>query len=176
MTLASMTDDDARDAQLLETGRIDRLLAKYHPVILGRCIARTNVRDGEDVAQDVEFRLFREFQAGKRYPGIPYRVVVHNVIGWTLSDHFQGRPTDVPLPQGWEPRDGGFEGELVDRLWIAELVGQLPAVEQEACTLVYIRGMSPAQAAEQLGTTANNVHQRLFHARRRLEEMIDGHG
>jgi DNA-directed RNA polymerase specialized sigma24 family protein len=171
-----MTDDDARDAQLLEAGEIDRLLAKYHPVILGRCIARTNVRDGEDVAQDVEFRLFREFQAGKRYPAVPYRVVVHNVIGWTLAEHFQGRRTDVPMPLGWEPGDGGFEGELVDRLWIAELVDQLPAVEQEACTLVYIRGMSPAQAAAHLGTTANNVHQRLFHARRRLEEMIVGDG
>jgi RNA polymerase sigma factor (sigma-70 family) len=173
-----MTDDDARDAHLLEDGHIDRLLAKYHPVILGRCIARTNVRDGEDVAQDVEFRLFREFQAGKRYPGIPYRVVVHNVIRWTLAEHFQGRATDVPLPEGWEHGDGGlgFELELVDRLWIADLVEQLPPVERDACTLVYIQGMSPAQAAAELDTTPNNVHQRLFHARRRLEEMIDGDG
>jgi DNA-directed RNA polymerase specialized sigma24 family protein len=168
-----MIDDDARDAQLLESGEIDRLLAKYHPVILGRCIARTNVRDGEDVAQDVEFRLFRELQAGKRYPGVPYRVVVHNVIGWTLAEHFQGRATDVPLPEGWEHGDGGFERELVDRLWIADLVAQLPDVEREACTLVYIRGMSPAQAAAELDTTPNNVHQRLFHARRRLKETID---
>ena len=64
----------------------------------------TNVHDGQDVAQDVEFRLFREFQAGKRYPGVPYRVVVHNVIGWTLADHFAGRPTDVPLPEDWGVR------------------------------------------------------------------------
>ena len=71
-----MSDEDARDAHLLETGQIDRLLAKYHVVIVGRCIARTNVNDGQDVAQDVEFRLFREFQAAKRYPGVPYRVVV----------------------------------------------------------------------------------------------------
>jgi DNA-directed RNA polymerase specialized sigma24 family protein len=170
-----MTDEDARDAELFETGRIDRLLAKYHPVILGRCIARTNVLDGEDVAQDVEFRLYREFQAGKRYPGVPYRVVVHNVIGWTISEHFQGRRTDVPLPEGWEPGVAGFDGGLVDRLWIAELVEQLPAVERDACTLVYIQGMTPAQAAAELATTANNVHQRLFHARRRLAEMMDGH-
>ena len=169
-----MSDDDARDTQLLEEGRIDRLLAKYHPVILGRCIARTNVRDGEDVAQDVEFRLLREFQAGRRYP-VPYRVVVHNVIGWTLREHFGGRRTDVPLPDGWAPAQDGFEREVVDRLWLADLVERLPAVEREACTLVYIRGMSPAQAAVQLDTTPNNVHQRLFHARRRLEELIDGH-
>lgn len=101
-----MTDDDARDAQLLEAGQFDRLLAKYHLVILARCIRGTrNVDDGQDVAQDVEFRLFREFQAGKRYPGVPFRVVVHQVVKWTIKDHFQGRPTDVPLPDGWS-REG----------------------------------------------------------------------
>jgi RNA polymerase sigma factor (sigma-70 family) len=166
-----MSDDDARDAHLLESGQIDRLLAKYHLVILGRCIARTNVHDGEDVAQDVEFRLFRELQAGKRYP-VPYRVVVHKVIGWTIQDHFQGHPTDVPLPEGWEQGDDGFADELTDRIWIAELVEQLPEVEREACTLVYLRGMSPAQAAERLETTTNNIHQRLFHGRKRLRDLM----
>ena len=66
------------------------------------------------------------------------------------------------------------EREVVDRMWISELVTQLPAVEREACTLVYIQGMSPAQAAAELDTTPNNVHQRLFHARRRLKETIGG--
>ena len=58
----------------------------------------------------------------------------------------------------------------------ADLVAQLPAVEREACTLVYIQGMSPAQAAVELATTPNNIHQRLFHARRRLKETIGGDG
>ena len=171
-----MSDEDARDAHLLETGQIDRLLAKYHIVIVGRCIARTNVHDGQDVAQDVEFRLFREFQAGRRYPGVPYRVVVHNVIGWTLADHFAGRPTDVPLPDGWEAGGGQFEGEVVDRMWLSELIEELPPVEREACRLVYLEGVSPEQAASELGTTRNNVDQRLFHARKRLREMIGDDG
>ena len=80
------------------------------------------------------------------------------------------------LPEGWEHGDGGFERELVDHIWIADLVAQLPAVERDACTLVYIQGMSPAQAAAELDTTPNNVHQRLFHARRRLKETIGGDG
>jgi RNA polymerase sigma factor (sigma-70 family) len=172
-----MTDDDARDAHLLETGRFDRLLAKYHLVILARCIKGTrNVDDGQDVAQDVEFRLFREFQAGKRYPGIPFRVIVHQVVKWTIQDHFQGRPTDVPLPEGWEAGGGEFADQAVDRIWIGELVDQLPEVEREACTLVYLQGVSPEQAAALLGTTRNNIDQRLFHARKRLREMINGDG
>jgi RNA polymerase sigma factor (sigma-70 family) len=143
---------------------------------VGRCIARTNVNDGQDVAQDVEFRLFREFQAGKRYPGVPYRVVVHNVIGWTLADHFAGRPTDVPLPDGWEAEGGQFEGEVVDRMWLSELIEELPSVEREACRLVYLEGVSPEHAASELGTTRNNVDQRLFHARKRLRELIGDDG
>jgi DNA-directed RNA polymerase specialized sigma24 family protein len=176
MTSPSMTDDDARDAQLLHTGQIDRLLAKYELVILARCIAKTGVHDGEDVAQDVKFRLYREFQAGKRYPGVPYRVVVHKVIGWTIQEHFQGRPTDVPLPEHWEQGDDGFAAELVDRLWMTDLIDRLPGVEREACRLVYIEGASPDQAATRLETTPNNIHQRLFHARKRLRELIDRDG
>lgn len=176
VTVASMSDEDARDAELLETGQIDRLLAKYHVVIVGRCIARTNVHDGQDVAQDVEFRLFREYQAGKRYPGVPYRVVVHNVIAWTLADHFAGRPTDVPLPDDWGGAGADFAGGLVDRVWLAELIEELPAGERDACRLVYLAGASPEQAARELGTTRNNVDQRLFRARGRLRELIGDDG
>ena len=100
-----MSDDDARDAHLLETGRIDRLLATYELVILARCIKGTkSPHDGQDVAQDVMFRLFREFEAGKRYEGIPYRVVVHQVTKWTLADFHAGRRTDVPLPDELDER------------------------------------------------------------------------
>jgi RNA polymerase sigma factor (sigma-70 family) len=103
-------------------------------------------------------------------------VVVHQVVKWTLKDHFQGRRTDVPLPESWEPGGGEFADEVIDRMWIGELVDQLPHVEREACRLVYLQGVSPEQAARELGTTANNVHQRLYHARKRLREMIDADG
>ena len=85
--MLSLSRSDHDDADLLADGRIERLLARYELVILARCIRETkNVHDGHDVAQDVLFRLFREFNAGKRYEGIPYRVVVHQVTKWTLAD------------------------------------------------------------------------------------------
>jgi DNA-directed RNA polymerase specialized sigma24 family protein len=78
-------DGDAADAALLAHGEHARLLAKYEPVILGRCVARLHGHpDAEDVAQDVKVRLWKELSAGKAY-GVPYRVVVHKVIGWTRS-------------------------------------------------------------------------------------------
>jgi DNA-directed RNA polymerase specialized sigma24 family protein len=77
-------DDDS----LLASGDHARLLAKYEPVIVARCVARLRgALDAEDVAQDVKLRLWRELQAGKTYR-VPYRVVVHKVIGWTLKEHW----------------------------------------------------------------------------------------
>lgn len=172
-----MRDDDARDADLLVDGRIDRLLATYELVILARCIKETkSVHDGHDVAQDVMFRLFREFQAGKRYPGVPYRVVVHQVTKWTLADFFAGRRTDVPLPDELELTADDVGDRVVSDLWLRDLIAGLPAAERDACALVYLEGLSPAQAAKQLDTTRNNIDQRLFHARKRLRELVDGDG
>jgi hypothetical protein len=115
---SSSRHDDARDADLLADGRIERLLARYVLVILARCIHETkSSHDGQDVAQDVMFRLFREFHAGKRYPGIPYRVVVHQVTKWTLADFFAGRRTDVPLPDDLELREDDRGDRVVSDLW-----------------------------------------------------------
>jgi RNA polymerase sigma factor (sigma-70 family) len=64
----------------------------------------------------------------------------------------------------------------VSDLWLHDLVVELPDAEQAACTLVYLEGLSPEQAAERLGTTRNNVDQRLFHARKRLRKLMDDDG
>jgi RNA polymerase sigma factor (sigma-70 family) len=175
MLSASQSDHD--DADLLADGRIEHLLAKYEPVIVARCIKATkNVHDGHDVAQDVMFRLFREFEAGKRYVGIPYRVVVHQVTKWTLADFFAGRRTDSPLPDDLELGMDDPGDRVVSELWLRKVVDQLPEVERAACTLVYLEGLSPEQAAGRLGTTRNNVDQRLFHARKHLRELMGDDG
>jgi RNA polymerase sigma-70 factor (ECF subfamily) len=174
---ASPSHHDARDADLLADGRIESLLARYELVILARCLRDTkSVHDGQDVAQDVLFRLYREFRAGKRYEGIPYRVVVYQVTKWTLADFFAGRRTDVPLPDDLELHEDDPGDRIVSELWLRDLVAQLPEAEQSACTLVYLEGLSPEQAAERLGTTRNNIDQRLFHARKRLRELMDDDG
>jgi RNA polymerase sigma factor (sigma-70 family) len=175
MLSASQSDHD--DADLLADGRIEHLLAKYEPVIVARCIKATkNVHDGHDVAQDVMFRLFREFEAGKRYEGLPYRVVVHQVTKWTLADFFAGRRTDSPLPDDLELGMDDPGDRVVSELWLRKVVDQLPEVERAAGTLVYLEGLSPEQAAGRLGTTRNNVDQRLFHARKHLRELMGDDG
>ena len=160
-------DDDA----LLPSGDHAVLLAKYEPVIVQRCVAALRGHaDAEDVAQDVKLRLFRELQAGKRYP-VPYRVVVHQVIGWTLRDYWGKRDTTLPLPEGWEP---AVEDDPAGPLIVEEMLEELPAREQEVLRLYAVAGLGPQQIADQLGTTRNNVDQILHRGREKLKEKLAG--
>src|SRR5919108_1527025 len=94
-TAVSMLDArDAEDIQLLDDGDLAGLLAKYQPLVIGRCVAKLRGHaDAEDVAQNVMLRLVSEFRRGKRYGETPYRVVVHQVIDWTVREYFQGKDT-----------------------------------------------------------------------------------
>src|SRR5262245_53195305 len=133
-------DDDA----LLASGDHARLLARYEVVIVARCVAKLRVHpDAEDVAQDVKLRLWRELQAGKTYP-VPYRVVVHNVIDWTLNDYWGKRDTTAPLPEGWEP---GAEDDPLGRAIVEELLARLPPREREVWELHCLEGLRPDQIA-----------------------------
>jgi RNA polymerase sigma factor (sigma-70 family) len=157
---------DFDDSQLLAAGDIGGLLARYEPVILGRCIARLKGSlDAEDVAQDVRLRLLDEFRRGKRYGGLPYRVVVHQVIGWTVSDYFAGRPTDVPLPEGWEPSAGTDPAdEVVSRGWVEWVVAQVDGKDGQIFGLRYRDLLEPAEIAARLGMQPNAVYQALHRA------------
>ena len=156
------------DAELLASGDHARLLAKYEAVIIQRCVARLRGSlDAEDVAQDVKLRLWRELQAGKRYP-VPFSVVVHKVIEWTLGDYWAKRDTTLPLPEHWEP---AWEDDPHGPLVVSEMLAELRGREHKVWTL-FMEGMSPEQIAERLDTTRNNVDQALHHGRKRLKELL----
>src|SRR5262245_110601 len=93
---------DAEDARLLADRDIDRLAAKYLPVVQTIVYARVRDDGADDVVQDVMLRLVRELDTGRRYP-VPYRVVVPMVTVWLVKGHFRGQPVQmVPLPDDWE--------------------------------------------------------------------------
>jgi len=160
---------DADDARLLAQGEHARLLAVYDAVIVQRCVAALRGSlDAEDVAQDVKLRLYRELQAGKTYP-VPFRVVVHKVIDWTLKEYFSGLPTHAPLPDGWEPAG---EDDPLDPLIVREVLDGLPAREGEAWRLHILQGLSPEQIAAKLATSRNAVDQALHRGRVKLRELL----
>jgi RNA polymerase sigma factor (sigma-70 family) len=162
------------DAQLLESGDHARLLARYEVVIHQRCVAGLRGHaDADDVAQDVKLRLWRELQAGKRYGGVPYRVVVHQVIGWTIKDHFGGRDTTAPLPEEWLGDPADPIGELDARYSVEALLAGLPARQRE-CWALRLAGLEPDRIAAELGMTRNAVDQALHNGRKKLKEALTG--
>jgi len=166
---------DLEDTQLLEAGNLAALLAKYDATILGRCIARLRGSlDAEDVAQNVRLRVVAEFRRGRRYGGTPYRVVVHQVIGWTLADYFAGRPTDVPLPESWQPAVEGDQEALMSHYYLEWLFEQLPEGTRRVLELRYLQGLEPTQIAEQLGIRRNAVDQALHRGHGKLREALVG--
>jgi RNA polymerase sigma factor (sigma-70 family) len=166
-------EDDARDDDLLAAGKIGDLLAIYEPVIVNRCIARLRgSSDAEDVAQNVRLRLLREFRSGKRYD-VPFRVVVHQVIGWTVLDYFADRPEETPLADSWESATyGDTEHEVVGRQWVADVIATLDGREREVLELRYWRGMEHDQIAEELQLTRNNVDQILYRGHKTIREAL----
>ncbi len=169
-----MSDElDAADAKLLAEGEYAVLLAKYEPIIIGRCVARLRGHaDADDVAQDVKLRLWAELRVGKQYP-VPFRVVVHQVIGWTLGDYFGGRPTDVPLPEGWDEGDPTDAlGELLDRDAVGAMLDSLEGRTREVMQLRYLERLEIDQIAIRLGMERNAVDQALHRGHRNLRETV----
>jgi RNA polymerase sigma factor (sigma-70 family) len=166
---------DAEDARLLENGNIAGLLAAYHQIIVGRCIARLRGDDAAyDVAQNVMLRLLTEFRRGKRY-SVPYRVVVHQVIDWTLKEHFQEQDTSAPLPEGWEPAVEDSSEVVLSRYYLTDLFASLPRDTRKVLELRYIAGLEIEQIAERLGLKRNAVDQALHRGHAKLREFL-AHG
>lgn len=162
---------DAEDALLLQTGDHAALIAAWYPVIQQRCLARAGDA-GWDIAHEVVERLLAELQRGRTY-NVPYRVVVHNVVTWTIKEHWQGTPTNVPLPDGWDP-EAPEEGYLLveQDLDLDALFAELNAGDRAVCDLRYRQGLEVAEIATQLEKDPNAVSQALWRAHRSLERLI----
>jgi DNA-directed RNA polymerase specialized sigma24 family protein len=175
VTQVSMRDArDAEDRRLLENGEIQLLLSGWVETIRGRCIARMRGPVGEDVAQAVCERLWRELKAGRHRDGrLPFRVIVHSVITWVCN--------------GWnEP--GWREHELLDvdgaapdpadtvvaDLTLEQFVATLPPGDGEVAALYYLDGLEPGDVAERLGKNPNAVYQAISRNKAKLREWLEG--
>lgn len=170
---------DPVDARLIEEGRFDELVAAYFYVIRQRCAARVrNPADADDVAQGVVVRLLHQLNRGKGFSA-PFRVVVHMRIGWEIKDYFARQKRDQQrtvaledVDEPWAEDDSNLA--ILDRDEVQRLLAQLPHADREILERVYIDAVPIAQAAEQLGISRNAADARLFRARQKLREVVDG--
>ena len=163
---------DAEDALLLETRNHAALIAAWYPVIQQRCLIRGGAA-GDDIAHDVVERLLKELARGKTY-GVPYRVVVHQIVTWTIKEHWQGRPTDVALPDDWDVESTEDGYTLVDQdLDLDALFAELAPGDREVCDLRYREGLEVAEIALRLDKEPNAVSQALFRSHKTLAATLD---
>jgi RNA polymerase sigma factor (sigma-70 family) len=160
---------DAEDNRLLKEGDYATLLATYYPIAVDRLRLRLPDDDAYEVAGNVMLRLLTELTRGKRYP-VPFRVVVHKVIEWTLKEFRMGRPIELPL-EDWDPESGENPFEAVEQRYDLErLFAELPEREREVLRLRYIEGLEISEIAAQLGMTRNAVDQALHRGHGKLRE------
>ena len=164
---------DAEDKRLLEDGELDLLLAGWVETIRGFCIARMRGPVGEDVAQAVCERLWKELKAGRhRDGGLPFRVVVHSVIGWVCRGWYEPGWQESELFDLDRPTPD-HAGEVVAELTLEQFVETLPAADGEVAALYYLEALEPGEIAERLEKKPNAVHQAISRKKRKLQEWLE---
>lgn len=163
---------DAEDALLLQNGDHAALIAAYREVVVQRCLVKVRGEAGYDVAQNVFERLLKELARGKRY-SVPYRVVVNKIVDWTVKEHFQGRSSDVVLPDGWDVADETDPYRpLEEDQALEDLFADLPEGSRRVLELRYRDGLDIDEIAAQLAINRNAVDQALHRGHARLRESI----
>lgn len=169
---------DARDRELLARDAIDELLAQYVDLVEARCRNRCGAH-GDDVAQQVFLRLWRELADGKHRDGAkPFREIVNGVVyfackgyeGTTLGrdasfEEWSTAPDDEAQPD--------LAGEVVARLDLEAFVDSLPPGDGEVARLRMIDLLEVDRIAEATGKKRNAIDQALYRIRRKWKEWLE---
>ena len=173
-TQTSMRDArDAEDKRLLENGEIALLLAGWVETVRGICVARMRGPVGEDAAQAVCERLWRELKAGRHRDGrYPFRVIVHSVIKWVCSGWhepgwYEHEFLEIDGP-GADP-----SSDVVIDVTLEQFVATLPPGDGEVGRLTYLEGLEPAEIAERLDKEPNAVYQAIHRNKKKLREWLE---
>ena len=166
---------DEEDRRLLADGEFVRVVESYYGVMLDRCRARVRPEDQAiAVAAEVAIRLLSELKRGVTYRW-PFRVVVHQVIGWKIKEHFApGKITEVELNEQLEAAEGDPFKDVESDFDLDLLFADLPERASQVVELRWRQGLSIDQVAEALGMTRNAVDQALHRAHGMIRERNPG--
>jgi DNA-directed RNA polymerase specialized sigma24 family protein len=168
---------DKQDRELLARGAVEELLAAYVDAVQARCCNRCGAH-GEDVAQQVFLRLWRELADGKHRDGDkPFREIVNGVVHFTCKGWegtILGR--DAPLDDHLEP-PGGFTDDIADDVAavidVGSFVDSLPPGDGEIARLRMLEQREIEDIARETGKTRNAVDQALFRVRREWKRWLE---
>lgn len=176
-------DDDSALLDRIAAGdreAFEVLYRRFHPRVSGyvfRVCRRADLV--EEVVGDVMLAVWRSAARfdGRSRPstwifGIAYRK--------TLKGLERNRQRTEPLETAPEPAiDGGAEARVARRelrVSLGAALGRLSPDQRAVVDLAYFEDLSCAEIAAIVGAPVNTVKTRLFHARRRLRELLPGLG
>lgn len=177
---------EREDALLKRVARRDREAFEQLYRLLHQRLARYLRRylrdDGqiEDTIQEVFLVVWRQAasfrgdsQVSTWVIGIAYRKAL---------DVLRRRSTrPIPVPAGDddggassdEQRGTGSSAAVEARLALQEALATLPAAQRTVVELTYFRGLSYREIANRVGCPENTVKTRMFHARRKLRQVLE---
>ena len=167
---------DKHDRELLARDAIDELLAGYVDLVRARCRARCGPH-GDDVAQHVFLRLWRELTDHKHRTGKPFREIVNGVVAFTCKGWegpILGR--DAPLDE-YVPPSGAFADDVADEVAamidVEAFVDSLPAGDGEVARMRMLEGREIEEIAKTTGKKRNAVDQALWRIRREWKRWLE---
>ena len=122
----------------------------------------------EDVAAEVLCRVWNRWQTSgvPRWPTAYLAQATRNAVADVTRRRAHERRLLEQLATDRHERDPG-EG-VADRAAVVDVLDRLPAAERETLRLIYLEGLSPDEAAAQLGIRPGSVRSRLCRSRRRF--------
>jgi RNA polymerase sigma-70 factor (ECF subfamily) len=168
-----MEDRDA--IQRCRRGEIDvfrHLVHRYQRRALAHARALTgNDADAADMVQAAfldSFRSLERFDANREF--YPWFYVLLRNRCFKHRARVADRSAD-PVPDEIASRDGASAEERFD---LRQALGRLEPADREVLVLKHLDGWTYDELAERLGIPRGTVMSRLFHARRRLRQLLGG--
>ncbi len=160
MTASALHDArDAEDTRLLDAGETNALAERYYGVIGDRCLLLLRNREAaDDVAHEVVLRLMSELRHGRRYR-VPFRVVVHKVIGWKVKEHQQSIRYDEVIDDWLHHASTASDLPLDADLGFEAMLVGLTELEQQVIRMHYNDDLDFREIARRLDKEPNAVHQ-----------------
>ena len=168
---------DARDRELLARGATEEILAVYVDLVEARCRNRCGAH-GEDVAQQVFLRLWRELSGGKHREGKPFREIVSGVVHFTCKG-YEGTTLgrDAPLEEHVEANAAVFADDVADEVAamidVEAFVNSLPAGDGEVARMRMLEHREIDEIAKATGKNRNAVDQALWRIRREWKKWLE---
>ncbi len=159
-------DDEAAMAELV--ARHQQSLLNY--------FRRSGVQqDGEDLVQETMIRMYRHCRRIRKQA--KFTTFLYTVARNVMIDHIRKRSRKQDLHERYRleasPEDMSHPAPEAGRsMDISELLGRLPADAREAVVLIHMQGLTYPEASEVIGVPEGTVKSRVFHALKRLREMI----